>query len=106
MGDRTFSAEDVIRIFEDFLDDDEQETVEEFFREEPEEPEETVPDVLREDFDAVVGLLLQLLGVLPAAATFLLTFTFFIVIASTIQFVVTQANILINDLIEREVIDA
>jgi len=106
MGDRTFTAEDVLRIYEFFLDSDEQETVENFFREEEEPEEEPEPDVLREDFDAVIGLLRQLLGVLPAAANFLLTFSFFIAVASVIQFVVAQANILVNDLIEREVIDA
>jgi len=34
MGDRTFSAEDVIRIYRDFLTEDEMKTVEEFFMEE------------------------------------------------------------------------
>jgi len=33
MGDRTFSADDVLRIFEDHLDEDEQEEVRMFFAE-------------------------------------------------------------------------
>ena len=36
MGDRTFSAEDVLRIYEDYLTETEMQTVEDFFA--PEEP--------------------------------------------------------------------
>jgi len=37
MGDRTFSAEDVIRIYQDFLTFEEQRIVDEFFEQEPDE---------------------------------------------------------------------
>ena len=40
MGDRTFSAEDVLRIYDLYLDSNEQETVEEFFKEDTSLPDD------------------------------------------------------------------
>ena len=47
MGDRTFSAEDVIRIYEEYLTESEMETVDEFFEAPPgEEGLQTIRSVL------------------------------------------------------------
>lgn len=106
MGDRTFSAEDVLRIYEFFLDSDEQETVEKFFAEmeEEEEPEESLPSP--DDFFRLLGLFRQLLTPLRAVAVFIQRFPFFIAAASVIQFVVERVDIFIDELLNRGVIDA
>lgn len=107
MGDRTFSAEDVIRIFQDFLTRGEQRTVEEFFREEPEEEEEPEPEFTLAELRAIVGLIRQLFIPLRPILTFVLNrFSFFIVAASTIQFVLDRLEIILDDLFDRGVIDA
>lgn len=69
MGDRTFTAEDVLRIYEFYLDESEMETVEEFFRVEPEESQ--LPSV--ENLLTILEALLRILAnplVGAIAATF------------------------------------
>ena len=106
MGDRTFSAEDVIRIYQDFLTSAEQETVDEFFAEEPEEEEPEVVFTLLE-LEMLVGLIRQLFTPLRPILTFVLNrFAFFITAASTIQFVLERLEIILDDLFNQGVIDA
>lgn len=73
MGDRTFSADDVIRIYQDFLTSSEQKTVDLFFMEEP-EPVEPLPDVT-----SLLSILELLLGILvnPVIAAIAATFSTF-----------------------------
>mgnify|MGYP005822947041 CR=1 FL=1 len=54
MGDRTFSADDVLRIYEFYLDEREMKTVEDFFAVEPEPEDLTSTQSL---LDTVIGLL-------------------------------------------------
>jgi len=104
MGDRTFSAEDVIRIYEDFLTSDEQETVDEFFAEEPEEPEVVFS---LDELEVLVGLIRQLFTPLRPILTFVLgRFFFFTAAVSTVQFVLERLEILLDDLLDRGVINA
>ncbi len=104
MGDRTFSAEDVIRIFEDFLTSNEQETVENFFAEMAEEPE---PAFDLDELANLVGLIRQLFTPLRPILTFVLNrFAFFIGAVSTVQFVLERLEIILDDLLDRGVIDA
>ena len=107
MGDRTFSAEDVIRIYEDFLTDSEQETVDEFFAEEPEPEEPPEPVFSLDELANLVGLIRQLFTPLRPILTFVLgRFFFFTGAVSTIQFVLERLEIILDDLLERGVIDA
>lgn len=107
MGDRTFSAEDVIRIYEDFLTDSEQETVDEFFAVEPEEPEVPEPAFDLSELAEIVGLIRQLFTPLRPILTFVLgRFFFFTGAISTIQFVLERLEIILDDLLGRGVIDA
>ncbi len=104
MGDRTFSAEDVLRIYEFFLTASEQETVENFFREEPEAPVrdnffvelETVAEAIQQARVPIPGLFSLLLRFLPFAAT----------LVDTINFATQRAAILVNQLLNTESVDA
>lgn len=107
MGDRTFSGDDVIRIFEDFLTVDEQEQVIEFFKEPPQPEEPAEPEFSLDELGMIVGLIRQLFTPLPPLLTFVLArFFFFTAAVSTIQFVLGQLEIILDDLLERGVIDA
>jgi len=106
MGDRTFSAEDVIRIYEDFLTVSEQETVDEFFFVEP-EPREPEPEFDLNELRIIAGLIRQLFTPLRPILTFVLgRFFFFTGAVSTIQFVLTRLEQILDDLLGRGVIDA
>ena len=107
MGDRTFSADDVIRIYEDFLTSGEQETVELFFEAMQEEPAppardnffvelETVAESIRQARVPIPGLFGLLLRFLPFAAT----------LVDTINFATAQAAILVRQLLNEEAVDA
>jgi len=65
MGDRTFSAEDVIRIYENFLTSAEMQTVDEFF--EPAEDLSLVPFVAVQNLLDVLDPLLTILASFPIA---------------------------------------
>jgi len=67
MGDRTFSAEDVIRIFQDFLTVPEQLTVEEFFMPEEIPDNSLIPFVAVRNLIAVLDPLLLILASFPIA---------------------------------------
>ena len=104
MGDRTFSSDDVIRIYEFFLTQSEQERVDEFFAEEEEEEE---PPVFLEDLLGLIGLFRQILTPARLVTNFVLArFFFFTGAVSIIQNALSQAEIIINDLLQRGVIDA
>ena len=64
MGDRTFSAEDVLRIYEEYLTETEMETVENFFM------AEELPDTSLLPFVAVQNLLDVLVPLLAILASF------------------------------------
>jgi len=107
MADRTFSADDVLRIYEFFLDSTEQKTVEMFFAEleEPEEEEEPIFTV--DELKIITGLIRQLFGPARSILTFVFSnLFFFTVAASTIQFVLERLEIILDDLLGRGVIDA
>jgi len=107
MGDRTFSAEDVIRIYEDFLTSSEQETVDEFFFIEPEEPTTEIPTAFFDDIRALQGLNTQQRVVLPGLFGLVLRFIpFALTLVDTILFAATQANILISSILDQEEVDA
>lgn len=67
MGDRTFSAEDVIRIYEFFLTRTEQITVEDFFLPEEEPDNSLIPLVAVRNLIAVLQPLLDILASFPIA---------------------------------------
>jgi len=71
MGDRTFSAEDVIRIYSNFLTSTEMQTVDEFF--EPAEDTSLLPFVAVRNLINVLQPLLDILASFPVA---LLTIVF------------------------------
>jgi len=106
MGDRTFTAEDVLRIYADFLDSGEQETVENFFREEEEEEEPPETEPTADDFFFLLGLMRQVLQPLRVVGVFIQQFPFFILFSSVIQFVVERLDIFLDELLSRGVIDA
>ncbi len=104
MGDRTFSAEDVIRIYEDFLTSDEQETVDDFFKELQEPPPrdnffidlEIVQEAIEQSKVPLPGLLGLAFRFFPFAAT----------LVDTVLFAVTRAGILVQELLNQEQVDA
>jgi len=104
MGDRTFSAEDVIRIYEFFLTTSEQETVDFFFAVEPVE----VPPVLGfDDLRRIGGLIEQARVPIPGLFGLVLRFVpFAATLVDTINFATRQANILVNQLLQLEDVDA
>jgi len=103
MGDRTFSSSDVIRIYEDFLTSGEQKTVDNFFAGPPPEQIAATFDDLR----ALEGLITQARGPLPGLFGQLLTnLPFLASLVSTVMFATQQANILINQLLNLEEVDA
>lgn len=107
MVDRTFTGDDVIRIFELFLDSEEQEQVEEFFREEPEEPPEDVSNELFNGLRILLELIAQLRVPLPGLLG--LAFRFFpfaATLVSTVMFAAERANVVINQLLNLEDVDA
>jgi len=101
MGDRTFSGEDVIRIYEFFLTSAEQEVVDFFFFVEPEEVEQRdiVPQLqeISDNLSLLRVTLPALLGVIIRfAVSFLPRF-------SAISVAVTNASNVLAELIEGEV---
>ncbi len=71
MGDRTFSADDVIRIYEFFLTPSEQETVDFFFLIPPPEEEPLdIFDTLREILETLGFLQVTLRGLVSAILVF------------------------------------
>jgi len=104
MGDRTFSAEDVIRIYEDFLTISEQETVDFFFAV---EPEVVQPGPTFEDLRRIGGLVTQARVPIPGLFGLVLRFVpFAATLVDTINFATRQANTLINQLLQLEDVDA
>jgi len=100
MGDRTFSAEDVIRIYELFLTKSEQETVDFFFRV---EPMETPSGPSFEDLEKIGGLLQQARVPIPGLFGLVLRFLpFAATLVGTIDFATRQANTLVNQLLNLE----
>jgi len=104
VGDRTFSAEDVIRIYQDFLTSDEQETVDLFFEEMADEPErdnifielEIVAEAINQAQLPLPGLFGIIIRNIPFAQTLI----------GTVQFAVERARILVAELLELENVDA
>ena len=104
MGDRTFSAEDVIRIYEDFLTSSEQETVEMFFAEMAEEPQrdnffvelEVVAEAIEQARRPLPGLFNRVLRLVPFLAT----------LVTTVQFATERAAVLVRELLNEEEISA
>jgi len=104
MGDRTFSAEDVIRLYEDFLTDDEQETVEEFFMELQALPSrdnffielEIIAEAVAQARRPLPGLFSNILRLVPFLAT----------IVGVVQFALERADLLIRRLLLQEEVDA
>lgn len=104
MGDRTFSAEDVIRLYEDFLTSAEQETVENFFMEmaEPPSRDNFFADlaIVAESIDQarvpIPGLFNLVIVALPFAAT----------LVTVIQFALERADVLVRQLLNQESVNA
>ena len=67
MGDRTFSAEDVLRIYEDYLTETEMKTVEDFFMPAVEEDNSLIPFVAVRNLLNVLSPLLTILASFPVA---------------------------------------
>jgi len=67
MGDRTFSADDVLRIYEFYLDENEMQTVEDFFMFEEEPDNSLIPFVAVRNLLAVLEPLLLILASFPIA---------------------------------------
>lgn len=104
MGDRTFSAEDVIRIYEDFLTSSEQETVDEFFMEDPVEPETEIPTLELEIIaEAINQARVPLPGLLGLAFRF---FPFAATLVDTVSFALTRADLLVRELLRQGEVDA
>ncbi len=103
MGDRTFSADDVIRIYEFFLTSSEQETVDFFFapEEEPEEPPEPSNILARliEIAESLSGLRTFFPRFLPIVIRFAIVL---LPIFSLASIAVTNATRVLNELIEEE----
>jgi len=104
MGDRTFSAEDVIRIYEFFLTSSEQETVDNFFAREEEEPQR---DSFFEDLEILAEAIEQARRPLPGLFSQVLRFIpFASLLVTTIQFSLERADILLRQLLSQEEVDA
>jgi len=107
MGDRTFSAEDVIRIYEDFLTISEQETVDEFFAAMQEEPGPPPRDNFFTQLEAVQGSITQARVPIPGLFGLVLRFLpFAATLVDTINFATRQAAILVQVLLNEEEVDA
>jgi len=104
MGDRTFSAEDVIRIYQFFLTTVERETVDKFFEEMAAEP---TRDNFFLDLEIVQSRVqaarVPLPGLFGLAIRF---FPFAATLVDTISFQLNQANLLIRNLLLQEEVDA
>jgi len=104
MGDRTFSAEDVIRIYQFFLTTVEQETVDKFFEEMAAEP---TRDNFFVDLEIIQSRVTSARVPLPGLFGLVLRFVpFAATLVDTISFQLTQANILIQRLLLQEEVDA
>lgn len=107
MGDRTFSAQDVIRIYQDFLTSDEQETVDEFFMG---MQEEIVPmrDNFFEELTLINGRVAQARVVLPGLFGVVLRLFSPLaeILVTTVMFQLERADILIRNLLAQEEVDA
>jgi len=67
MGDRTFTAEDVLRIYDEYLDETEMKTVEDFFMPEEEPDNSLIPLVAVRNLIDVLAPLLLILASFPIA---------------------------------------
>lgn len=67
MGDRTFTAEDVLRIYDQYLDEIEMQTVEDFFMPEEMEDVSLIPLVAVRNLIDVLDPLLTILASFPIA---------------------------------------
>ncbi len=104
MADRTFSAEDVIRIYDLFLTINEQETVENFFRAREAEPE--IPDFSAEleiIAEAIEQARIPLPGLFNLALRF---FPFAATLVDTVLFAVQRADFLVKELLRQGEVDA
>lgn len=107
MGDRTFSAEDVIRIYQFFLTDNERETVDLFFEEMEEMPEEGPLQELFEGLRVLLELIRQLRSVLGGLFGILLRLAAFALpLLTVIMFASERMEILANELLNLEEVDA
>ena len=107
MGDRTFSAEDVIRIYEFFLTRSEQETVDFFFAEDVEEPDRGPLVELFDGLRILLELTRQLRSVLGGLFGVLLRLAAFALpLLTVIMFASERIEILANQLLNLEEVDA
>jgi len=103
MGDRTFSAEDVIRIYEEFLTSAEQDTVDEFFMQ---VDESLLPFVAVRN---LLALLEPLLGTLAGFRIGVLAATFGTLTLQILNAAVAalaSTNRILGNILEREEVDA
>jgi len=104
MGDRTFSDLDVIRIYEDFLTNAEQERVELFFEglQEPAVPPVTFDDVrILQEINRATQVPLPGLF-----STILQNIPFVLTLIDTVLFNVERSRIIINEILSREDVSA
>jgi len=107
MGDRTFSGEDVIRIYEFFLTSEEQEIVDFFFAVEPEEPEPRQRDNFFVELEGIQSRVNQARVPLPGLLGLVFRFVpFAATLVDTVLFQLTRADVLIRQLLSQEEIDA
>jgi len=102
MGDRTFSGEDVIRIYEDFLTSSEQEVVDFFFAAEPEES--NLPSVAN-----LLAFLETLLGLLSGFRIGVLAATFGSLTLAALNSAIAglrSTNTILGNILEQEEVDA
>jgi len=102
MGDRTFSAEDVIRIYEEYLTSSEMETVDLFFREQP--MESTLPSV-----GNLLNILETLLTLLSSSTLGVLAAVFGAITLAALNAsiaAVRSTNLILGNILEQEEVDA
>lgn len=102
MGDRTFTAEDVIRIYELYLDEREMQTVEDFFQ--TVEEEEPLPSV-----SSLLGILENLLGILAGPFIGAIAATFSIAARNALNAGISalaNTNRILGRIVEQEEVDA
>lgn len=103
MGDRTFSAEDVIRIYESFLTPDEQKIVDEFFLEGV-EGESLLPPV-----ENLLNLLVDLLAILVSPLLGALAAVFGSLTLAALNAAIRgvgETNRILGNIIDAEEVDA
>jgi len=102
MGDRTFSAEDVIRIYEDFLTSSEMETVDLFFADRP--AESTLPSV-----GNLLNILETLLTLLSSSTLGVLAAVFGAITLAALNAAIAavrSTNLILGNILEQEEVDA